>query len=202
MRILIADDHDLLRDILRSYLESQGDFTVEAVEDLPSALDRIETCPSWDVVLLDYNMPGMNGYAGLRNAVTANKGRPVALMSGVVPPDIPQAILSAGASGYLPKTLPAKSLINAIRFMAAGEIYLPIDLNAARSQQLADDTGLSARELEVLACLCAGKANKEIARQLNLREPTVKLHVQTICRKLGASNRTQAAMLARERQLC
>lgn len=202
MRILIADDHHLLRDVLRSYLESEGGFEVETVQDLPDALQRIESAGPWDLVLLDYSMPGMNGYSGLKAAVEANQGSPVAVMSGVAPPDVPQAILAAGGSGYLPKTLTAKSLVNAIRFMAAGEVYLPVEVSQSDHRPFIDDAGLSARELKVLAYLCAGEANKDIARQLNLGEPTVKLHVKVICRKLGAKNRTQAAIMARERKLC
>lgn len=202
MRILIADDHDLLRDVLSSYLQSEGLFAVETVKDLPAALQQIDASGPWDLVLLDYSMPGMNGYAGLKAAVKANGGRPVALMSGAAPPDVAQAVIAAGASGFLPKTLTAKSLVNAIRFMVAGEIYLPVEVRQSEHRPFVDDAGLSPREIKVLSCLCAGEANKEIAVRLNLGEPTVKLHVKVICRKLGAKNRTQAAMFARERKLC
>lgn len=85
---------------------------------------------------------------------------------------------------------------------AAGEVYMPLDLHRPSRQPEAAASSLSRRELEVLAGLCAGHANKEIARELNLREPTIKLHVKTICRKLDARNRTHAAMIARERALC
>lgn len=200
MRILIADDHDLLRDVLRSYLEAEGGFAVETVADLPQALAAIAKGP-FDLVLLDYSMPGMNGFDGLRQAVAQNGGRPVALMSGLAPAGVPDQVLACGAAGYLPKTLPARSVVNAIRFMAAGEIYVPLDL-ARPAVPGGNDDGLSPRERQVLAGLCAGHANKEIARQLDLREPTIKLHVKLICRKLGARNRTHAAMIARERGWC
>ncbi len=203
MRILIADDHDLLRDVLRSYLEAEGGFTVTTVADLPKALAAIAAEPPFDLVLLDYAMPGMNGYAGLEQAIAANHGRPVALMSGLAPSGVPEKLLDCGAAGYLPKTLPARSVVNAIRFIVAGEIYLPLDVARPPPAAVgADDSALSPREREVLAGLCAGHANKEIARDLGLREPTIKLHVKLICRKLGARNRTHAAMIARERSLC
>ncbi len=203
MRILIADDHELLRDVLRSYLESEGGFVVETVADLPQALERIAAAGvPFDLVVLDYGMPGMDGYHGLDQAIAASDGRPVALMSGLAPPGVAERVLSAGAAGYMPKTLPARSLVNAIRFMAAGEVYMPLDLHRASRPAEPAPSGLSPRELEVLAGLCAGHANKEIARELNLREPTIKLHVKTICRKLDAKNRTHAAMIARERALC
>lgn len=204
MRILIADDHELLRDVLRSYLEAEGGFLVETVADLPQALAAIAATHghSYDLVVLDYGMPGMDGFRGLEQAIAATEGRPVALMSGLAPPGVADKVLSAGAAGYLPKTLPARSLVNAIRFMAAGEVYMPLDLHRPSRSPDASPSGLSPRELEVLAGLCAGHANKEIARDLNLREPTIKLHVKTICRKLDARNRTHAAMIARERALC
>lgn len=207
MRILIADDHELLRDVLRSYLEAEGGFAVTTVGTLDAALDAIAAAAAagdapFDLVVLDYGMPGMDGYAGLERAIAASGGRPVALISGLAPQGVAEKVLALGAAGYLPKTLPARSLVNAIRFMAAGETYMPLDLH--RPSQVAETTpsGLSQRELEVLAGLCSGQANKEIARQLNLREPTIKLHVKTICRKLDARNRTHAAMIARERALC
>lgn len=202
MRILIADDHDLLRDVLRSYLEAEGGFLVETVADLPQALAAMAANPAFDLVLLDYAMPGMNGFDGLEQAIAVSGGRPVALMSGLAPAGVPDKVLSCGAAGYLPKTLPARSVINAIRFMAAGETYVPLDLARPAPSTAADGAGLSPREREVLSGLCAGHANKEIARQLGLREPTIKLHVKLICRKLGARNRTHAAMIARERSLC
>jgi len=100
----------------------------------------------------------------------------------------------------VPKTLSAKSMINAVRFMAMGEQYAPVDfmtaVETAPSNPLADK--LSARELEVLKGLTEGKSNKEIARDLDITEPTVKLHMKTLFRKVDASNRTQAALIARE----
>lgn len=202
MRILIADDHDLLRDVLRSYLEAESGFAVTTVADLPQALAAIAAGPAFDLVLLDYAMPGMNGFAGLETAIAAAAGTPVALMSGLAPAGVPEKVLACGAAGYLPKTLPARSVVNAIRFMAAGETYVPLDLARPAPAAAGSDNVLSPREREVLTGLCAGHANKEIARDLGLREPTIKLHVKLICRKLGARNRTHAAMIARERSLC
>jgi DNA-binding NarL/FixJ family response regulator len=203
MKILIADDHDLLRDVLRSYLEAEGGFAVDTVADLPAALARIgEAAQTYDLVVLDYGMPGMDGYRGLERTLAASHGGPVALMSGLAPPGVAERVLACGAAGYLPKTLPARSLVNAIRFMSAGETYMPIDLHHSAQDPGAEASALSPRERQVLAGLCAGHANKEIARDLNLREPTIKLHVKLICRKLGARNRTHAAMIARERALC
>jgi DNA-binding NarL/FixJ family response regulator len=201
IRLLIADDHDLVRETLGAFLETAGGFELTLVEDLDAALSRIEAEDAFDLVLLDYGMPGMNGLQGLERALAANGGRPVALMSGVAPKQTAQAALDAGAIGFMPKTMAANSLVNAIRFMGMGEKYIPVDfMNAVEETDsphpLAEK--LTRREMEVLEGLTRGLANKEIARELDLQEVTVKLHVKTLCRKLEAKNRTHAAMIAKE----
>ena len=203
MKILIADDHDLLRDTLVAFVEAAGGIETHTAPDLDSALALIEREAPFDLVLLDYNMPGMNGLNGLRQAL-AQEGAPhVALISGEASRTVAEAALDAGASGFVPKTLPAKSLVNAIRFMAAGEQYVPPEFmsGAAEPEEHPLARSLTAREMQVLQGLTEGKSNKEIARDLNLSEPTVKLHVRTLYRKIGASNRTQAALIAREQGL-
>lgn len=199
MRILIADDHDLVRETIGLFLRQDADVEVEEVDTLPAALEAIAR-GTFDMVLLDFNMPGMNGLDGLRKALEANGPKTVALLSGAAPQGIAQEALDAGAIGFLPKTLGAKSLQNAIRFMAAGEVYLP--LSVMRAEEAVEENALAAqlskRELEVLEGLCKGQSNKEIARDLDLQEVTIKLHVKTLCRKLDAKNRTQAAMIAKD----
>lgn len=205
MRILIADDHDLLRDVLRAYLTTEGGFEVALASDLPSALKAVEQEGPFDLMLLDLSMPGMNGFAGLEAAIAASGGCPVALMSGIAPPGAANRALELGASGFLPKTLPARSVMNAIRFMAAGERYAPLDIlrgNGAATPHAALGDTLTRRERQVLLGLCRGQSNKEIARDLELSEPTIKLHMKLVCRKLQARNRTHAAMLAKEAGFC
>ena len=200
MRVLLADDHDLLRDALVLFLQSQGDIETSIAADLAGACKLIETEDPFDLVLLDLNMPGMNGLEGLKHALTLNGGQRVALLSGEATREIAEQALEAGAAGFVPKTLPAKSMINAVKFMAMGEQYAPIDFMTAvddpPSHPLADK--LTPRELQVLKGLTEGKSNKEIARDLEITEPTVKLHMKTLYRKVGAGNRTQAALIARE----
>lgn len=201
MKILIADDHDLLRDTLRSYLEVEGGFDVELASNVDEAAAAIAARGPFAIILLDYSMPGMDDLEGLRRIRTAGGDTPVAIISGSIVAGIAERALECGAAGFLPKTLPARSLVNAIRFMVAGERYLPIGLLQAMQRDAEAtpfDDRLSPREQQVLRALCEGKANKEIARDLELREPTVKLHVKLVCRKLGARNRTHAAMLARD----
>lgn len=199
MRILIADDHELVKDTIALFLAYSGVGEVSKAASLEQAVDEACSMGCFDLVLLDYNMPGMNGLEGLARMREANCGRPVAILSGTASPTVAREAINSGAAGFLPKTLSAESMVHAIRLMAAGEVYIPYDY--LRRTEAATVGNLTPRETEVLRALCAGKANKEIALDLELQEVTVKLHVKTLCRKLGARNRTQAAMIARDREM-
>lgn len=199
MKILIADDHELVRDTLAAFLSRESDIDVVVAQDVDAAIKEIKTGGRCDLVLLDYTMPGMNGLEGLKRVLTENEPRPVAIMSGTAPKAVAQDALDQGAIGFLPKTMGAQSMINAVRFMVAGETFVPVKFMT----ESADDSnplarGLSPRELDVLGGLCQGLSNKEIARELDLQEVTIKLHVKTLSRKLSAKNRTHAAMIARD----
>lgn len=200
MKILIADDHDLVRDALVSYVEATGDILASTASDLDTVFSAIKADGPFDLILLDFNMPGMNGLQGLEKVLASSDRPRVALISGEATRDIAERALEVGAAGFVPKTLPAKSLINAIRFMAMGEQYAPVDFMSAepaeKKHPLAEK--LTTRETQVLKGLTEGKSNKEIARDLDLSEPTVKLHVKTLYRKIDVSNRTQAAIVAKE----
>lgn len=200
MRILIADDHDLVRDTIAAFLEGEGMGEIVTSENLADALTAVESGGAFDLVLLDYNMEGMDGLAGLAKMQATNNGAPVAIISGTASASIANEAIEAGAAGFVPKTMGAKSMLAAIRFMTAGEVYIPYEfLKSAEEPETVGN--LTVRETEVLRGLCEGKSNKEIARDLELQEVTIKLHVKTLCRKLDAKNRTQAAMIARDRKL-
>jgi two-component system, NarL family, nitrate/nitrite response regulator NarL len=203
MRVLIADDHDLVRDMLVMLLQSFGGIETSTAADLQQACALIDSQERYDLIMLDLNMPGMNGLVGLRHAMDMHGGQRVALLSGTATREIAQEALEMGAAGFVPKTLPAKSMINAVKFMTMGEQFVPIEFLTAQSMPeahpLADK--LTPRELQMLKGLTEGKSNKEIARDFEISEPTVKLHMKTLYRKLDASNRTQAAMIAHEAKL-
>ena len=199
MKILLADDHDLVREAIAAFLVNEGEAEVVMSGSLPEAINEVKQKGPFDLVLLDYNMPGMNGLDGLRKMISISEERPVALLSGTTTRALAEAAISEGAAGFVPKTLASKSMISAARFMASGEIYAPFNLMQKREEQTSDL--LSKRELDVLQGICRGQANKEIARDFNIHEATVKLHAKTLCRKLGARNRTHAAMIARDRNL-
>ncbi|GAA6162927.1 response regulator transcription factor [Pelagimonas sp. KU-00592-HH] len=200
MKILIADDHSLVRDTLVAYVETSGDIEARTAADFDEASAMVSAQGPFDLVLLDFNMPGMNGLDGLNRALALEGASRVALISGEASKDVAEKALEAGAAGFVPKTLPAKSLINAIRFMAMGEQYAPIDFMTAEPEENTHPLAskLTEREMQVLRGLTEGKSNKEIARDLDLSEPTIKLHVKTLYKKVDAKNRTQAALIARE----
>lgn len=196
MRLLIADDHGLVRDALSSHIERQSPGAVVAgVASVDEAVAALRQDKAIDLLILDLRMPGMNGLDGLQRVRTEFPALKVALMSGLARPDEIRGAFTRGAVGFLPKTLSATELLSAIQTMLQGERFIPTDLNTADT---ADGTRFTRREREVLDYLLQGRSNKEIARSLELEEVTVKLHVRGICRKLGAKNRTQAVMRAVE----
>ena len=188
--------------MLREYLQAEDDFTVETTSDLPSAVDLIRRGKSFSVIILDYNMPGMQGLAGVNVIRDIAPAARIAIISGSAPSDVANQAQAAGVAGFFPKTMTPSALVEAIRAIARGaafgaDAFMPDDPKS--THPLAAQ--LSPRELDVLERICRGLPNKEIARDLDIREPTVKLHVKTLYRKIGAANRTQAAMIAKQQGL-
>lgn len=200
LRVLLADDHRMILDMFSMFLTSTAGMDVVTAQSFDEAAGLLQAEGPFDVVLLDLNMPGMGGIAGLKRAIRLNAGNPVAIITSNPGPRMLQEIMSNGAAGVILKTTPARSLCNAIQFIHAGERYLPMDVLCAPAEQNAvlANGQLSDKETDVLRQLARGKPNKEIAKALDLAEPTVKMHVTAICRKIGALNRTQAVVMARD----
>lgn len=176
---------------------SEGDLSVVTLPDLDSVLERLGQ-ETFDLVLLDFKMPGMNGLEGLDRARATAPQTPIALITGVTRRALAEEALARGAAGFVPKTLGVKAMIAAVRVMLAGEVFAPLAMLEETPSPEGALEELTRREVEVLSGLCEGKSNKEIARDLEVQEVTIKLHVKTLSRKLGAKNRTHAAMIARD----
>lgn len=196
MRILFADDHDLLRDALKAYLEAEGEFTVQLASTVSDALVVIENDGPFDLVLLDYQIPGMDGLLGLRQVVAAHQGGPVMLLTGVATESTAQAAIRFGAAAVLSKTMSIERLKGAIIGAITGKLA-PMYADSFGEVDSSEIVALSPRQEQVLRCVCAGLSNKQIARQLDLTEATIKMHLKLLYSKLGVSSRTQAILASK-----
>lgn len=196
LKILIADDHDLVRETIAAFLLAEGVGQADTAATLSDALTAM-AITRYDLVLLDHDMPSMNGLTGLIEALEVGQGTRIALMSGSTSRELAEAALQAGAIGFVPKKMASRTMVAAVKLMANGDAFAPIGLLKSDVAPGAPLALLTRREAGVLRGICEGKSNKEIARDLDLQEVTVKLHVKTLSRKLEAKNRTHAAMIAR-----
>jgi two-component system, NarL family, nitrate/nitrite response regulator NarL len=197
-RVLLVDDHSLILEVMSVALQDKSTsfpLELETATTVEAALQKIELRGPYDVVLLDYQVPGMSGLDGLRAVISSNGGS-VVLFSGNVSRQIVEQAMEIGASGYIPKTLQLKTLRHAIQFVANGEVFLPAEYMRNPANAATANLGLKPRETRVLGFLCQGLQNKQIGRELDLEETIVKLDVKSICRKLGVRNRTQAVIEA------
>jgi len=204
LHVIVADDHALIRELLERQLkELDADVRVYHAGTLQQVLELMVTAEQLDLILLDLRMPGMNGFAGLQAVRQKRPDVPVAILSGQIDPQTIREALQAGAAGYLPKTMRAAGMLNALRLILDGERYVPesaLSTGAALvGGEAAGVAEFSKRERDVIKLLMLGHTNKEIARDLQIEEVTVALHLRSIYRKLAVRNRTQAVRLLLER---
>lgn len=208
--ILLADDHPVVRDGLRAMLETQNDFAV-----IGESNDGVETVAQVtalrpDVLLLDLEMPQMDGVETLRKLQQSDVATRVLVFTAYDSDERILTALQSGAQGYLLKGAPRQQVFDAIRIVhGGGSLLQPAIANKLLRQvqrgsdrsAASEPNALTPRELEVLTLLAQGLANKQIAAQLHISERTVKFHVSAIFRKLDASNRTEAVKLAAQQGL-
>lgn len=202
LRLLIVDDHPVVRDGLRAMLATQPDFAVvgEAGTGAEALAAAARLRP--DVVLMDLEMPGLDGVEAIRRLRQADASVQVVVLTAFDTDERIVAAVQAGAQGYLLKGAPRQEIFAAIRAVGAGGALIPplVASKLLRRVRAADrPDALTPREREVLALVAEGLSNQGIAERLFISERTVKFHVSSILSKLGASNRTEAVALARER---
>lgn len=206
MRILLADDHALVREGMKHILSEldEIDEIVEA-DSYTKAIELLDAGSNFDLALVDLAMPGLDNFAGLE-AVCAKIGEaPVVVVSAMEGgSDIRQA-MDCGASGYIPKTLDSNVVVSALKLVLSGGVYLPPNVlrndepdgrSRGRGRGAGGKARLTPRQHDVLDLMAKGFSNKEIARKLELAEGTVKLHVTALLKALEANNRTQAVIKA------
>jgi DNA-binding NarL/FixJ family response regulator len=199
IRVLIADDHPVVRQGLRTFLGVQEDIDVvgEAADGAEVVSQAEALTP--DVILLDLNMPGVDGLTALRELRGRGVTARVLVLTSVGERARVLPVVRAGAAGYLYKDVDPQALVQAIRAVHDGHVLFAAEaadamLSPERGEKGA--TALTAREREVLVQIALGRSNREIARSLVVSEKTVKTHVSNILMKLGLQDRTQAALYA------
>jgi DNA-binding NarL/FixJ family response regulator len=210
MRIILADDHVLVLDALQAYLKVlQPGIEVLRAIDFDQAIELASRSADVDLVVLDFNMPGMGGLEGLRVMQRRHPDLPVVLLSGYATSELVREALNLGAAGFIPKDLAGPAMIKALELVLSGETYVPaMALSADGDRQDATGagrfapgnplSGLTSRELDVLRRVIQGETNKAIARELGLKAVTVAFHLKNVFRKLRVSTRTEAATRAIE----
>jgi DNA-binding NarL/FixJ family response regulator len=206
IRLLVVDDHPVVREGLVAILQTQPDF--EVVGQAENGLQAIEAATNShpDVVLLDLEMPGMDGVEALRRMRAIRPEVTVLVFTAFDSDERILGSLKAGAKGYLLKGAPRDEVFNAIRSVSqGGSLLAPLVVSRLLEKVSPSETSLleplTLREQEVLELLANGQTNKEIAGHLVVTERTVKFHVSAILRKLGATNRTEAVTIAAQEGL-
>ena len=207
IRILLVDDHEVVRRGLRGFLELQDDM--EVVGEAADGGEAIKLADSLvpDVVLMDLLMPNVDGITAIRSIHGSHPEIDIVAVTSFIEEEKVTTALEAGASGYLLKDADADEVASAIRAAHAGEVHLDPQVARVLAQRLRarrDELPvepLTAREIEVLQLVARGAANKEIAAQLSITERTARTHVSNILGKLGLASRTQAALWAVEHRM-
>jgi len=214
MKILIVDDHTLIRGALHSVLEQlKPEAVILEASNSRQAMQIVEADPDISLILLDINLPDRDGLSVLAELRERDATIGIIVLSGTDDPDTVKRAFKLGALGFIPKTTEREVMLNAIQLVLSGGIYIPSEIldydqtAAPRSPtrplptKSLDDLGLTDRQVEVLALLMEGKNNKLIAKTLNMAVPTVKNHITAVYKALNVTSRTEAVKVATRRGL-
>jgi DNA-binding NarL/FixJ family response regulator len=213
VKILIVDDHHLIREGMRPVLkqlapEGESAEVLEAAS-FQSALGVAGEHPDLDLVLLDLHLPDVTGFAALADLQERHPSLPVVVVSGEDDPQLVRMALDHGALGFIPKSSTSQVILNALRLVLSGGTYLPrevmsapaapakpSELQNASAHKRLEALGITPRQADVLLLLLAGKSNKLICRELNLAEGTVKNHLAAVFKALNVASRVEAVIAA------
>jgi DNA-binding NarL/FixJ family response regulator len=209
LKFLVVDDHPLVRDAMTHVVARLGgDVEVLEAADCMTGLEAARAHPDLDLVLLDLNLPGLRGIPALERFRREHPSAPVVVVSMFRDRDTVTEAIRHGAMGFIPKSSSRETIVNALRLVLSGSVYLPPD---AIGDARADDTmldaapgharslaglGLTVRQGQVLALVMKGRSNKEICREMGLAERTVKAHLTAVLNALKVTSRTQAVIAA------
>jgi len=203
MKVLIVDDHALIREALYAVLrEVKREAVIFEASNSSQAMHIVEEHPDISLILLDINLPDRDGFSVLRELRDRYATIAIIILSSSDDQDTVKRAFKLGALGFIPKTTEREVILNAIKLVFSGGVYIPSQmLEETRSPRLTDKPasrdalkglGLTDRQIEVLALLMKGRSNKVIAKTLNMAVPTVKNHITVVLKALGVASRTEA----------
>lgn len=198
MKILLADDHVLFREGMSHILQPLDDkLSIIETGNVDQALLAVAEHDDIDLALIDLNMPGRNGFDALKELALNYPTLPIVVLSASNNHQDMHKAIELGAMGYIRKDSSGSVMLNALRLIISGEVYIPSSMMKMQESS----AHLTSRQLEVLQLMDEGLANKLIADRMNISEPTVKMHITAIFKSLNVTNRTQAVLKGRELQL-
>ncbi|MET0226450.1 MAG: response regulator transcription factor [Dokdonella sp.] len=202
--VLIADDHPLFRDALkRAVMQALPEAGLHEADSVAALHATVDAHPDIELLLLDLHMPGANGFSALVHIRGQHPGLPIIVVSAHEEASVIRRAIAHGASGYIPKSAAVETIVQAVRKVLDGDLWIPsavrgagTALKPAEASIAAQVAELTPQQFRVLNMIAEGLLNKQIAYELGVSEATVKAHMTAIMRKLGVSNRTQVALLA------
>jgi DNA-binding NarL/FixJ family response regulator len=198
LRVVIADDHKLIAEAVKLTLASDEAMIVSTCYDLPGLLELL-AAESFDIILLDLNMPGMMGIESIGTVISAAGEGYVVLFTGQIDKHVLDLAFELGVRGLIQKTMPLQSVKSIIGLIKSGQIFVPVGVDiASQPDRRQENQVLNDKEMHVLQLASDGHTNKEIARVMDATEVMIKMYMRAVCKKLGARNRTHAAIIGRE----